>query len=1312
MAPLRAVNSSGSSQALIARLLELPAAERAAALQRACTENPALSDALQELGHLLRPSFAKGAEQINLAARAFAEALECADPEVSGNRIGPYKLLQEIGEGGFGVVWMAEQLEPIRRRVAVKVIKIGMDTREVIARFEAERQALALMDHPNIARVLDAGATETGRPFFVMELVRGVPITRYCDENRLPTQERLRLFVSICQAVQHAHQKGVIHRDLKPSNILVTLHDGVPVPKIIDFGIAKATGTRLTDKTLVTQFHAFIGTPAYTSPEQVEMSGLDVDTRSDIYSLGVLLYELLAGRPPFDPDALAKSGLDAMRRTIREVDPPRPSHRLSTLSHEDRITVAQRRGTEVGKLSLLLRGDLDWIVMRCLEKDRTRRYETANGLAMDVSRYLANEPVVARPPSQFYRLTKFIGRHKLGFAAATAVSLSLVAGLIASSFLLVRERIAHSRAAKAEQAETRLRQQAEVEREVETKRVGQAALTLAGQLLEEGRTADALAYFVHAARKDPDIPTIAPRLLSVLTSRNFLLPQGAPFQCESRVLAIRFSQYGHSLFIGTADGVCRTFDAVSGQLRREFRVAKPVQFGGWVFARNTDDLVAARFEDNTLSVYDLASGRRRWGPIELTKDVPAVPGFGGVRDPVSLSPDGRWLGVRGTRSFGLWDTANGDKRLALPGAEPFDFSPDGTRLAFTIQDRLHIWSLPEATQITEPITIDRPQPSGWLLSRFSPNGRLLVVCDPWARLHLFDSASGAKLKSLDPWNDDFVKPIAMGFAPDGRFFTSGNLFSRRWDLTTGHFKELPLPGGSEGVREKAFDASGRFLLINSSDGFARLWDIETGAMVAEPTLQQEIDFEAGLSPDATQIVIGTRAGAVHRLRVGNTAARPLVLPRSQPLTPAEFLPGAPSRLLWFASDRARVLDVSSGHEVAGGFSYPGPVSGFGNSSATSSSVKPGLKFVIMRSQDGPLQAWEYLPAGSARAVPLQNSREDALSPFAFSSAADRVTGILRNKARAVWDLRTGEQVGQLDLTSESIMRFTGNASPDGRRFLCGTADGKAVAWDVASGRPVLSILAARGVPTRVATYSPDGTRILTVNDAELRMWDAATGEPRSPVALHTDEAGAEFSPDGRVVASYSSIAVRFWDSRTLTMLGSTIRIDGARSGKFSPDGKRFIVVNSKGDARVWDVGSGQLVTERMQHGPVRVVLGVFSPDGKFARTETAPANYHLWSLPPPQPEGTPAPEWLLELATMFASKRVNADGQLVDASDAVAKIDDLRRHVATLPDNDPFGEWGRWILDDRADRSIAPGFTITPAEADRLTRSLPRTRPE
>ncbi len=459
--------------------LKLPEGERAAYVDSACNGDGALHGRVMKL---LEAHAAAGGFMAGPAVSAQKTIVVAPLPdEKPGDKIGRYKLLQQIGEGGCGVVYMAEQEEPVRRRVALKVIKLGMDTKSVIARFEAERQALAMMDHPNIAKVLDAGATETGRPFFVMELVRGIKITDYCDQNKLSTTERLALFIQVCNAIQHAHQKGIIHRDIKPSNILVTLHDGVPVPKVIDFGIAKAAQGRLTDQTLFTAFEQFIGTPAYMSPEQAEMSGLDIDTRSDIYALGVLLYELLTGAPPFDPKELLQSGLDELRRTIREKEPARPSTRLSTMLDADLTAVAGRRQSDAPRLIHLVRGDLDWIVMKSLEKDRTRRYETANGFAMDIQRYITNEPIVARPPSTIYRFQKLVRRNRTIFAVVGVGTAALIIGLILSSYLFIQDRMALKRAVAAEKAERQLREEAEKDAVLSSQIVQAELLLMQGQ---------------------------------------------------------------------------------------------------------------------------------------------------------------------------------------------------------------------------------------------------------------------------------------------------------------------------------------------------------------------------------------------------------------------------------------------------------------------------------------------------------------------------------------------------------------------------------------------------------------------------------------------------------------------------------------------------------------------------------------------------------------------------------------------------------------------------------------------------------------
>src|SRR5437867_2243559 len=512
--------------------------------------------------------------------------------------IGPYRLRGRLGEGGFGSVYLAEQLEPVRRRVALKILKPGMDSRRVIARFAAERQALAMMEHPNIAKFLDAGvieegrtsdlgtnlrevpspgsdrrvqATESssgrgtvsaisdfrselrqGRPYFAMELVEGVPITRYCRDHALGPRARLELFTQVCAAVQHAHQKGIIHRDLKPTNILVTAIDGVPVPKVIDFGIAKATGESLVaGETLHTQFNQFLGTPAYMSPEQATLGGFDIDTRSDIYSLGVLLYELLVGVTPFDSTELLRTGLDEMRRIIREQEPPRPSTRLTrvlafTTSASSTLPVHGQR-----EFLAAVRGGLDWVVMKCLEKDRARRYASASGLAADIQRHLHHEPVTARPPSALYRFQKLFRRNRVAVLAAGAVAVSIVAGLIVSTALFFGEKRARQRAVAAEQAQDRLRRVAEESRAQVDQANQRMAANLrqlewrrAEELVAAGKRSDALALWALLSRQQPDDTVLATRLLSALSQRSFAVPRGPAWRHDAMVTVVKFSPRG------------------------------------------------------------------------------------------------------------------------------------------------------------------------------------------------------------------------------------------------------------------------------------------------------------------------------------------------------------------------------------------------------------------------------------------------------------------------------------------------------------------------------------------------------------------------------------------------------------------------------------------------------------------------------------------------------------------------------------------------------------------------------------------------
>ncbi len=819
--------------------------KRQAFLTEACADN---SDLRKRLDALLVAHF----DQSEASMATEGATLAATGPnEIAGQRIGRFKLLERLGEGGFGAVWAAEQTEPIKRRVALKIIKLGMDTNQVVARFEAERQALALMDHPNIAKVLDAGTTETGRPFFAMELVRGIPITQYCDQERLTTRQRLDLVVKVCHALQHAHQKGIIHRDIKPSNILVTLHDGVPVPKVIDFGIAKATQQELTDKTIYTQFQQFIGTPAYMSPEQAEMSGLDIDTRSDIYSLGVLLYELLTGGTPFDTKELLASGLDQMRRIIREREPAKPSTRVSqTMGAEQGgegsaptdLEAEAARGH--GKDFIAnLRGDLDWIVLKCLEKDRTRRYETANGLANDIQRHLTDEPVVARPPSLGYRFRKAWRRHKAVVSAGVGIAASLVLGLSLSLWKTIEASAAReealenetratehatraeeeaANARRAEEESNRLRVASENQANHNRRLAYASDMNRAQQMIEWGNIGQAMNILTHYQPEagEDDLRDWEWRYLrqqcrsdaaGVLTDMgNKVVNMHLSASYDGRVVAARYwseqtDRAGQLVF----------FDLKS---RKEFRPDWLNDEDHFLLFSPTHSLAAVHRPNAGVRLIDTRTGNIVWeADVPTRLDSKELPHLGS-----KFSQNGDVLAVGTGYGTRLWRVADGKALIDLPGQSFFRFllSPDGTRYAlFGRRNGLRVFDVASGRSLFE-----RKMNVGGMA--YSIDGTVLFGSRDLhgSEVVIVDAETGEELGSLKGHRSALTDLEQM---PDGRTLvtTSVDQTIRLWDWKTQEQIRV-LRGHREEVRAVLPLPDGKSLVSGSYDGQLLFWNLE------------------------------------------------------------------------------------------------------------------------------------------------------------------------------------------------------------------------------------------------------------------------------------------------------------------------------------------------------------------------------------------------------------------------------------------------------------------------------------------------------
>jgi len=1059
--------------------------------------------------------------------------------EREGTIIGRYKLLQKVGEGGMGVVYMAEQTEPVTRKVALKIIKLGMDTRQVVARFEAERQALAMMDHPNIAKVLDAGATDTGRPYFVMELVRGVPITEYCDKNKLATQERLNLFIPVCQAIQHAHQKGVIHRDIKPSNVMVTLHDGNAVPKVIDFGIAKATNQKLTEKTLFTNYAQMIGTPAYMSPEQAEMSGLDVDTRTDVYSLGVLLYELLTGTTPFPAKELLSLGYGQIQKVIAEKEPPKPSTRLSTMQNEERTVVAKNRSMEASALGKVFQGDLDWIVMKALEKDRTHRYETVNGLVSDIRRHLDNEPVSAAAPTFRYQLHKFYRRNRKYMRVAVAVAGLLVVALLFSSFQAVRaasaQRQAQLKEVQARQAkdnEKGLREQSEIrEKELRENNYFQS-VALAYQEVSANRPAHALKLLEEDCPVDLrhwEWSHVRHRCIAGDQPVNHL---GAP------VYSLDVSPNGRNIALIVGETLQIAELTLTGDLIRPETlgpVTRPIL------------------------------GIERW---------------------ISFSPDSQWLATAGNGGMvTIWEVARRTPVHSFQASsnriDAITFHPAGKEIAVvssvtfgSSQGTIHLLEA-SSGRLKKPI-----QPGMVVFSiAYSPDGRWLAagMVDHFPHfVRVLDASSGEPVEDLV---GHLLPVLTLAFSADSRWLVSGGDNTvKLWDVSTWQLEQT-LSGHSTSIRSAGFTQDGKRVVSAGMDREVKIWD---------PFKARELLSLSGHRNGISTIAMTSRGLLVSGDLSGDIRIWDAPLPsvHKEPLSLTghsnciavlAFHPDNPELLYSVAEVEGFVWDTSSGQRLD---RFPA-IFDLTISRDGRHLVHPGTHEPNDGSWTKPDSAGIALEVNDAYAV--NNYQTEANPDNKMYLCADisvdgewLAAGTSDGEVH-VWKRGTGTLLWRLTGHQASLtsVRF----SPDGRYLVSLGGDGEMLRWDatcLTEPQEAVSLLPPSAAGIEHFGFSEDGQRLATPDGfGGVLVLEVETGKTLLPIpSAHSGiVVVARFSPDGRWIASGGSDnVVRLWDAATgapkETLIGHTSMVNDVA---FSPDGKRLASAGWDQTVKIWDL---------------------------------------------------------------------------------------------------------------------------------------------
>jgi eukaryotic-like serine/threonine-protein kinase len=1256
-----------SIDTLFCSAIEIDAPDkREAFLQQACGDDAELR---RQVDRLLVAHF-HGRSILDAPAHRVAGTIDEPLPERSGTIIGPYKLLEQIGEGGFGVVFMAEQTQPVRRKVAVKVIRPGMDTRQVIARFEAERQALALMDHPHIARVFDAGTTESGRPYFVMELVKGMAITAYCDHNQLSTRERLELFVPVCQAVQHAHQKGIIHRDIKPSNVLVTEHDGTPVVKVIDFGIAKATGQQLTDKTLFTNFAQMIGTPLYLSPEQAALSGLDVDTRSDIYSLGVLLYELLTGVTPFDRERFKRAEYDEIRRIIREEEPPKPSTRVSTAGQAGTTTSAQRR-SDPKRLSQLFRGELDWIVMKALEKDRSRRYETANGFSQDVQRYLNDEPVQACPPSVGYRIRKFARRNKGVFASASAILVALLLGTMVSTWHAIRAELARSGEAEQRQKAEQAQAQAEA-----TSRALEVTLTdlhtshgvMAG---ERGEPALASLWFANAvrmARHDPDREQ-ANRIRVRTWNREALTPVRALAHPRELLTQMAFHPEGRHLLTLSKQNKCMVWDLdqeqplpwASGNQAVHCAVWSPD--GHWLaWGTSAGEVEIYRFPEGKL----LHRLEHR-----------------GAVQSLAFSFDGRFLALA-SDVVGIWDCQTktfADAEFVHPRPVlALAFNSSGDRLLTACLDgQARVFELTGKQGQGAPAFPAVPH-------RFKPDWGVNVICPLWidkdrslltlgqsGQVECRDSQTGKLLRTIPSF-----RVGSLATSPDGGLFAWGGLGRATIHEPATGQRVGPDLQAQHDVLSMAFSPDGLTLLTGSVDRTVRLWAVPDGKPLFYPLVHPTMVTLVAYSPNGEFIATGQENGLVRVWR----------LPHRNPLDRLIHLGGVSS---WEARFFGR-LSIRDGYVAVSG--YPtARVYELASGKAAGPVLTPGGEIVrLVLAADGHTAAM-----------------------LTAATLAGTLTGTLRGSVGGgslqFWDWRTGRRLfDPLPLPSQPHDLAY---SPDGKLVLAICKDGEVFIVDAAEGQIKKRVKHTRdqkvgtaGESFSAATHGDfyqaqvrfvdDGRGFVTAGlDSNMRVWDTATGELRYAAMRHQELCNiAAISPDGRLLLSDSrDHFAKVWDVATGQSVGQPLpHPDWLAGGCFSPDGHQVLTGCRDGMARLWDWRTGQLACAPFKRSWV-VRGSFFAREGRWVLA----SDGRFWDRKTAQPitPSSPAGE---ERGVQGSCDDLQLTG---DGRFAVAWISNAGIAVVDLGDLDGPDEWSAGDLCLHAE--LVCGHRIHESDVDMLT---------